>query len=89
MPLPPSPLLRGGVDHRVPQVLANKPAVLTDGRWVLPFWREPGKTCPVVRSRVPSSDWVNGSAGVLVTGDQGLTWRAHGNIVLKVEGLRG
>ena len=26
--------------------------VLGSGAWVLPFWREPGKTCPQLRSEV-------------------------------------
>mmetsp|Transcript_22659 Transcript_22659/g.57071 ORF Transcript_22659/g.57071 Transcript_22659/m.57071 type:complete len:473 (+) Transcript_22659:239-1657(+) len=58
----------------IPKVIANKVSVLKNGRWVLPFWREPGKTCPVVRNQVPHSEWVNGSAGVLITETQGLSW---------------
>lgn len=34
----------------IPKVVANKMAVLASGAWVLPFWREPGKTCPRLRS---------------------------------------
>lgn len=70
----------------IPKVVANKAAVLSDGRWVLPFWREPGKTCPVVRNKLPPNEWVNGSAGVLVSGDQGLTWRVNGHITMHEQG---
>ena len=70
-----------GDESGIPKVISNKVAVLSDGHWLLPFWREPGKTCPVVRNRLPPAEWVNGSAGVLITGDQGLTWSVHGKII--------
>ena len=59
----------------VPKVIANKLTVLSNGVWLLPYWREPGKTCPVVRRGLDPSQWVNGSAGVLYTENQGLSWR--------------
>ena len=52
--------------------------VLSNGAWLLPYWREPGKTCPVVRSTTPMSQWVRGSAGVLYSENEGLTWEAKG-----------
>ncbi|KAK3240741.1 hypothetical protein CYMTET_49439, partial [Cymbomonas tetramitiformis] len=61
-------------------VIANKPAVLSNGAWVLPFWREPGRTCPVLRTRQDQIDQVNSSAGVLVTEDQGMTWVISGKL---------
>ena len=65
----------------IPKVVANKMAVLGSGAWVLPFWREPGKTCPKLRSEVKDpKDIVKGSAGVLISGDQGLTWSVKGNL---------
>ena len=65
----------------IPKVVANKLAVLASGAWILPFWREPGKTCPKLRSEVKDpKDIVRGSAGVLISGDQGLTWRVRGNL---------
>ncbi len=65
----------------IPKVIANKLVVLSNGAWLLPYWREPGKTCPVVRAAAPRREWVNGSAGVLYSEDQGLQWReARGRI---------
>mmetsp|Transcript_21707 Transcript_21707/g.68164 ORF Transcript_21707/g.68164 Transcript_21707/m.68164 type:complete len:444 (+) Transcript_21707:2-1333(+) len=81
----PQQVLGYDAEDGVPKVVANKVAVLSNGAWVLPFWREPGKTCPVVRSKVERSQQVNGSAGVLITGDQGLTWSSYGS--LAVEGM--
>ena len=59
----------------VPKAIANKIAVLSDGAWLLPYWREPGKTCPLNRAQVQPSQWVKGSAGVLYSEDQGLSWQ--------------
>ena len=59
----------------VPKVIANKVAVLSNGAWLLPYWREPGKTCPLNRAQAHPNQWVNGSAGVLYSGDQGLSWQ--------------
>ena len=66
-----------GIVFGVPKVIANKLVVLSNGAWLLPYWREPGKTCPVVRSATPPSQWVSGSAGVLSSENQGLTWRMN------------
>eukprot|EP00976_Prorocentrum_cordatum_P113075 1195640-Prorocentrum_minimum.AAC.2 len=65
----------------IPKVLANKLVVLSNGAWGLPFWREPGKNCPVVRHGADPATLVNGSAGLLKSGDQGLSWSATGHIV--------
>ena len=77
----PAHILRYSDEHErgVPKVIANKLAVLHDGSWVLPFWRGPAIGCPVDKSSTPPSEWVNGTAGVLRTGNQGLSWKAHGN----------
>lgn len=37
----PTVLLTHEADGGVPKVLANKLCVMADGRWLLPFWREP------------------------------------------------
>lgn len=36
----PKLLLSQDADGGIPKVTANKPAVLSDGSWVLPYWRE-------------------------------------------------
>ena len=57
------------------------PLQLGSGAWVLPFWREPGKTCPQIKSEVKDpAELAKGSAGVLLSGNQGLTWRVRGNL---------
>jgi hypothetical protein len=43
---PPQMVLSYETEGGIPKVLANKLTVLSSGSWVLPFWREPGKTCP-------------------------------------------
>mmetsp|Transcript_26799 Transcript_26799/g.37009 ORF Transcript_26799/g.37009 Transcript_26799/m.37009 type:complete len:372 (+) Transcript_26799:1-1116(+) len=69
----------------MPKVLANKLAVLSNGGWALPFWREPGKTCPIVRHGADPEKLaeVRGSAGLLVSGDQGLSWAAMGRLQME------
>jgi hypothetical protein len=68
-------------DISIPKVIANKLVVLSNGAWALPYWTEPGKNCPVVRHGADPATLVNGSAGLLKSGDQGLTWTAAGHIV--------
>ena len=58
-----------------PKVTANKPALLSTGEWLLPFWREramlstKGPECASQRGRE--------SAGVLVSRDRGATWTSR------------
>jgi len=78
----PQVIFSADAEDGIPKVIANKVSVLSNGRWVLPFWREPGKTCPVNRNQVPRSEWVNGSAGVLISETQGLSWRLSSKIEL-------
>ena len=45
------------------------------------FWREPGKTCPQMKSEVKDASLLRkGSAGVIRSMDQGLTWEVFGNL---------
>ncbi|QDZ23084.1 sialidase [Chloropicon primus] len=71
---------RSGQPYGVPKVIANKLTVLSNGAWLLPYWREPGRTCPVIRSGLPRSQWVNGSASVVYTENQGLSWHTSGEV---------
>ncbi|GBG79980.1 hypothetical protein CBR_g30241 [Chara braunii] len=66
-------------EEGMPKVIANKICVLSTGAWVLPFWREPGRTCPPKRI-LPVLEYPQGSGGVLISGDQGLTWSVHGRL---------
>jgi hypothetical protein len=56
-------------------VLANKLVVLSTGAWLLPFWRE----LPAMSDNC-DADKADGSAGVLLSTDQGVSWHAHGAI---------
>eukprot|EP00873_Tetraselmis_striata_P036163 jgi/Tetstr1/456427/TSEL_043159.t2 len=57
------------------QVIANRLLELTSGEWVLPFWRQ--------RSyQVCETKGAPNAAGVLVSGDAGQTWAAHGELTL-------
>ncbi|KAK3269541.1 hypothetical protein CYMTET_22021 [Cymbomonas tetramitiformis] len=56
------------------KVLANRLAVLSNGLFVLPYWREKGRSCPNV------DDELAGKAGVLVSPDQGRTWKGFGEV---------
>eukprot|EP00899_Mesostigma_viride_P006786 jgi/Mesvir1/16108/Mv08396-RA.3 len=84
-------------DGGVPKVLANRLCVLREnGRWVLPFWREPPhsyleyaqyhplkEAAPTATARMPPGappESRRGSAGALISDDRGQTWRACGNI---------
>mmetsp|Transcript_7476 Transcript_7476/g.21115 ORF Transcript_7476/g.21115 Transcript_7476/m.21115 type:complete len:425 (-) Transcript_7476:193-1467(-) len=80
-----SPQVIFGADAEdgIPKVIANRISVLSNGRWVLPFWREPGKTCPINRNQVHRSEWVNGSAGVLFSETQGLSWSVSGKMQME------
>mmetsp|Transcript_9983 Transcript_9983/g.18842 ORF Transcript_9983/g.18842 Transcript_9983/m.18842 type:complete len:478 (+) Transcript_9983:213-1646(+) len=74
---PPQVVFSYESENEIPKVLANKLIVLTNGAWALPFWREPCKKCifdPITHPKV------KGSAGLLVSGDQGLTWEPQGHI---------
>ncbi len=81
-------LLRQSTDG-IPKVIANKPTVLRNGEWAMPFWREqPPKdnngTCALekeFKSRHMYGHIANRtSSGVLVTSDEGKTWRPFGDI---------
>ena len=71
-------VLSQDADGGVPKVTANKPAVLSNGHWVLPYWREramlakDGEACEAMRG--------GEGAGVVISEDGGATWKAHGNI---------
>ena len=73
----------------VPKVIANKPTVLANGDWVMPFWREqpPSEnngTCSKeadFKSRYMYGHIANRtSSGVLISTDDGLSWNPFGNI---------
>jgi hypothetical protein len=76
---PPRLVLSQDTDGGVPKVTANKPVVLSNSHWVLPYWREramlsqEGEACKALRGKE--------GAGVVISEDQGATWTAHGNIV--------
>ena len=74
-------VLSYGSEDGMPKVIANTLVELEDGSWVLPFWREPGKTCPQIKSEVKDASLLRkGSAGVIRSTDQGLTWQVFGNL---------
>jgi len=74
-------ILSYGSEDGMPKVIANTLVELEDGSWVLPFWREPGKTCPQMKSEVKDASLLRkGSAGVIRSMDQGLTWEVFGNL---------
>ena len=74
-------ILSYGSEDGMPKVIANTLVELEDGSWVLPFWREPGKTCPQMKSEVKDASLLRkGSAGVMRSADQGLTWEVFGNL---------
>ena len=74
-------ILSYGSEDGMPKVIANTLVELEDGSWVLPFWREPGKTCPQMKSEVRDASLLRkGSAGVMRSADQGLTWEVFGNL---------
>ena len=57
-------ILSYGSEDGMPKVIANTLVELEDGSWVLPFWREPGKTCPQMKSEVKDASLLRkGSAG--------------------------
>lgn len=75
----------------IPKVIANKPTVLHNGDWVMPFWRERpprenNSTCaakqePQVSKRFMYAHIANRtSSGVLVSTDLGATWTPYGAI---------
>lgn len=81
-------LLKEKIDG-IPKVIANKPTVLLNGDWVMPFWREqPPKdnnsTCSKeeeVKSRHMYGHIANRtSSGVLISSDSGYTWKPYGDI---------
>ena len=65
-------IIYGYADGRINKVIANKLVVTSSGAWVLPFWREMGPC--------RSSAQAEPTAGVLVSKDNGLTWKPHGHI---------
>mmetsp|Transcript_2734 Transcript_2734/g.5421 ORF Transcript_2734/g.5421 Transcript_2734/m.5421 type:complete len:279 (-) Transcript_2734:50-886(-) len=58
----------------VNKVIANRLVVLSSGEWVLPFWRERGRSCIKVDPQQ------QGRAGVLISEDKGATWNPYGDI---------
>ncbi|QDZ19405.1 sialidase [Chloropicon primus] len=75
----------------IPKVIANKPTVLLNGDWVMPFWREQpprenNSTCTpkdekAIKSRFMYAHIANRtSSGVLISTDQGATWNPYGDI---------
>mmetsp|Transcript_15897 Transcript_15897/g.30471 ORF Transcript_15897/g.30471 Transcript_15897/m.30471 type:complete len:472 (+) Transcript_15897:292-1707(+) len=62
-------------DRGLPKVLANKLVVLATGEWVLPFWSEKHSsgTCDFAED-------AEGSAGILISKDQGWSWERRGYI---------
>ena len=74
----------GGVYDGAAKVTANKPAVLANGSWVLPFWQEtPGtnNSFSAHNSMAKVGSWHPGScAGVLLSHDRGHTWTPSGCI---------
>lgn len=88
----PRTILRQQTDN-IPKVIANKPVVLETGEWVIPFWREQpssenGGTCaqeePLLRYSSSAHMYQaianRTSAGVLISKDDGFTWRPYGRI---------
>jgi hypothetical protein len=67
------------------QVIANSMAVLSNGDWALPFWREQphksakgaGSLCHVDN---PQKEAALTSAGVLLSSDFGRSWTPHGTL---------
>ena len=84
----PAHILRYSDEHErgVPKVIANKLAVLHDGSWVLPFWREPAIGCPVDKSSTPPSEWVNGRRACCERGTRACLGRRMGTLLRKARG---
>eukprot|EP00899_Mesostigma_viride_P004789 jgi/Mesvir1/14310/Mv09730-RA.1 len=83
----PRTILRQSQGDGVPKVIANKPAILSTGEWVLPFWSEQAASGNCTRgTKVGSSSSSErggggGSAGVLLSQDEGRTWHASAPIL--------
>ena len=77
----PRTILSQSTDGGIPKVTANKPAVLSTGEWLLPFWRERS----MLSTKGPECDRQRGreSAGVLVSSDEGESWNYHEPITTK------
>jgi predicted neuraminidase len=74
-------ILSYNAEDGMPKVIANTLTELESGSWILPFWREPGKTCPQVKAEVKDEKMLRkGSAGIIRSDDQGLTWQVYGNL---------
>jgi predicted neuraminidase len=89
-------LLSQDRDGGIPKVIANKVAVLSTGEWLMPFWREQQNAVGDLQCERDVETGVSGcpgnkpqmcmtgakeSAGVLVSKDEGMTWRSYGILV--------
>lgn len=63
----------------VTQVSSNRPIILSTGRWLLPFHRENALLDKETFSACSDMQGVS-SSGVLVSDDEGRTWRAEGQV---------
>mmetsp|Transcript_49994 Transcript_49994/g.93110 ORF Transcript_49994/g.93110 Transcript_49994/m.93110 type:complete len:242 (+) Transcript_49994:347-1072(+) len=63
-------LLSAAHEGLINKVLANKLIVLSNGHWVLPYWREKGRCDTSTKAY----------AGVLISEDEGFSWRTYGRI---------
>eukprot|EP00192_Tetraselmis_astigmatica_P012015 CAMPEP_0117667216 /NCGR_PEP_ID=MMETSP0804-20121206/10833_1 /TAXON_ID=1074897 /ORGANISM="Tetraselmis astigmatica, Strain CCMP880" /LENGTH=400 /DNA_ID=CAMNT_0005474897 /DNA_START=283 /DNA_END=1483 /DNA_ORIENTATION=+ len=77
----PQLLLSLQADDGIPKVTANKAIQLSNGDFVLPFWRErallatDGRACKQLTGKQ--------SAGVLISEDRGGSWKAYGQLTSK------
>ena len=76
----PRVVLSQDAESGVPKVLANKLIVRSSGEWVLPFWREIPRGGKALTKGKCATSLMRASAGVLVSRNQGESWRAHGEI---------
>mmetsp|Transcript_15507 Transcript_15507/g.29841 ORF Transcript_15507/g.29841 Transcript_15507/m.29841 type:complete len:518 (+) Transcript_15507:238-1791(+) len=63
----------------IPKVSSNRPIILSTGRWLLPFHRENALLDKEIFSACSDMQGVS-SSGVLVSDDEGRTWRAEGQV---------
>eukprot|EP00232_Nephroselmis_pyriformis_P008923 CAMPEP_0182893546 /NCGR_PEP_ID=MMETSP0034_2-20130328/24539_1 /TAXON_ID=156128 /ORGANISM="Nephroselmis pyriformis, Strain CCMP717" /LENGTH=520 /DNA_ID=CAMNT_0025027295 /DNA_START=18 /DNA_END=1576 /DNA_ORIENTATION=- len=78
---PPRLILSQDDDGGIPKVLANKPTVLRNGAWLLPFWREtPRNARGTEKGKCSNMAMMKGSAGALVSPDKGARWVVFGQV---------
>ncbi|GHP06599.1 hypothetical protein PPROV_000534400 [Pycnococcus provasolii] len=80
-----TPLLTEASQGNRPKVLANGPVELRGSngtRWVLPFWRQPPRGSGRTFCKTAAGGGVRGpeTHGVLVSDDEGTSWRSYGAI---------